>query len=368
MCLLLSVSLLASCGGGEPAYFDHGPSAMYLPQKHGYLPVEGLGDDGFDVLLESGSYRVDGVSSEDRAEAPSDGSCLLIGFSWITEDSTHMRERNFFIPDGGNAARIGSILDKDFNLRAVSVSDVCVGDLGIQIERQLPGGEKEYYFASQDGYLFRPVVKEEYDPDVPVYLSLAVLPSGFAYAEIGPREFSVLAALEYAYYGRNYNGFLIRNSFAFEYGKGFLAGVKMDPEEYPSYGMCISNEERHLDLSYPQAAEFLDRYLGWDGGPVVMSDPVPGPFDAGDFDGMIRIAEYSDLSDGTEYYLLPSGRLARIKYRRGFLINIPEDGSPKTRAFVTEGLLISYSENTFDYAKALWLLSQAGEPNETNNE
>ncbi|MBO4406367.1 MAG: hypothetical protein J5849_01595 [Clostridia bacterium] len=313
---LLVLSLFPSCGGKEEGetepLFTAEEVEMCSPEKHGF--DVGLSDrlalDRVTVEYEGRSDEFADLDAGDRSLEPEPGSYLLTlgNFgAWPYADrygDPTVDGLSFYMPAGENASRVDAVLDKSFPGAAQNVFEVAKGTYGIQIEKIRGDGEREYGFAHPDGYLFVPADPAEY-ADMGEALNMAVLPSGLRYARISPAEFSLLAALSVLYGGRAEIG----QTAVFRAEDPFL------PEEYPEYCLCVSSSGAHLDLSYFQAREFLERTLKWRSGEILFTETEANPLDREDLTDLIRIAEYGGREGSLEreYYLTPSGRLLIVR-------------------------------------------------------
>ena len=358
----LILSLLPSCGrkeeGEKERLFTTEEVEMCIPEKHGF--EGGLSDrlalDGVTVDYDGRIDAFAELDAGDRSLEPEPGSYLLTlgNFgAWPYADrygDPITDGLSFYMPAGENASRVDAVLNKNFSGFAKNVFEVSEGTYGIQIEKTRSDGEREYSFAHPDGYLFVPADPAEY-ADTGDALNMAVLPSGLRYAKISPGEFALLAAFAVMYGGRD----LIGQEAVFRAEDPFL------PEEYAEYCLCVSSSGAHLDLSYFQAREFLERYLKWRSGEILFTETEVNPRDREDLKDLIRIAEYGgpDGDLDREYYLTPSGRLLIIRSGEIALSGALSPDSTDQKTVYVSCLITIAADAGLDYGAVKALLGAA---------
>ena len=359
--LLLIASLLCCCGKKEEPLFEAEAIEFELPPEHGYdTGIRELAEtSGITVMFGDHSYSFSGIDAGDRSKVPAPGYYYLTLYSmshWTYAGRYGMTGyKNFFVPDGENAARIGDVLNRDYTGHTGTVFELLGSEYGIQIEQTLADGSLKCWFAHPDGYVFTPADPAEYQDDVLEFLSMIALPSGLDYARIDPEEFALLAAIEVSYFGE----------MDWKLSHDFMVSQGILPSDYHKYCMCISSETAHIDLSLPQAKEFLNRYLKWDGKEFDLLPGLADPKERSDFRDLIKITEYYDYALApeqifevvTNYYLSPSGRL--MGFSAGEMAYSAGD------SIVVSALRAYASEPFFDYNAVKALLETVADEQQT---
>ena len=344
--ILIFLSTACSVNEEDNELFTAGPTEM--------LPVDGCGFDrkrlgeilnlhGVTVTVGEEVFSFDDIRTPEETADEGSGVWRLTAYDPGMDQFAGEGGFDDWIPDGDAAREIDSLLPASFPAETESAVSVVSSIIGIQMERSLPDGTEEVFFASPEGFVFTPADQAEYRDGEPEYLILADLPSGFRYAPFSGENFARLAAWEAAFSGKQ-----------FEKEVGFAA-YGIPPEEAAGYRLCISSADRHLDLSLSQAKEFLKDRLGYKEGARYAHfalDPAERPVP----EDVIKLTEYS--SDGeieTTCYLAPSGKLFQM---RGSLAAIDGNGY-----FAVTGFMAASTEESCSYDAVRDLLTEMGNEN-----
>ena len=340
-------SLFVSCEKTEEpeTYFTAEPTEMLSVDDCGFnksLLEEILDLHGVAVTVGEDVFTFDDVRTPEKTAEEETGAFLLNAYAEGVTDITSPRdESDDWIPEGDAAREIASLIPASFSEETKDSSWAVSCGTGIQIERRLPDGGREFYFARPDGYIVRPADPSEYAGGEIEYLAFADLPSGFRYASFPKESFARLAAWEAAF---------SRKSFEREVDFG---AYEIPPGDAGGYRLCVSSRDRHLDLSLGQAKEFLKDRLGYEKGDRFTGfalDPAERPASA----DLIRIAEFHSYGEiVTVCYLAPSGKLFQLREILAAVGRGP--------GFSVTGLMTVSADKDYSYDAVRDLLTRLGE-------